>query len=180
MSLGAHQYLVIAVTAVIGSALFAALGVGQTSQASAPSRMSVVHAQMSQILQQEAPGDIRQMSFERLAGQQSCYMRGNGHVASAVLGAGPHQGVIRAGFHREGEAGLWVNDGTADSYWVEVHHPNEADANDQYGLSSEDFRAVVRECVQAVRDNVKAERAPHQTLQERRDSWGVTSGADHG
>lgn len=156
------------------------LSLTQKSQAFVPSKMTVVHTQMSRILEEETPSDVKQISFERLAGQQACYMRGNGHLAQAMLSATPHQGVMGAAFHRDGTDGMWVSDVKDSTYWTEVYHPNEADAHDQYGMSAEDFRAVVRQCVQSIRDNVKAGLEPHQTLQERRDSWGLLPVEDRG
>jgi hypothetical protein len=136
-------------------------------------RTLAVHAEMGRILQEEVPRDIAGLTFDRLASMQVCYARSaSGRSAHAYLGVTPHQAVIRAGFHRkQADPESWLNDSTDNFFWVQVYHPNEAEAYDQDGMSESDFRMLVRQCVQAVRERVKAEQGPVETITERRKSW---------
>jgi hypothetical protein len=159
------------------------LGMARHNAALSPQqtpRMLAVHAEMSRILQEEAPQDIAGLTFDRVASMQVCYARSaSGRDAHAYLGVTPHQAVIRAGFHRkQADPESWLNDSTDNLFWVQVYHPNEAEAYDQDGMSEGDFRMLVRQCVQAVRATVKVEQGPIETRTERRKSWELAQQVD--
>jgi hypothetical protein len=176
-------FIIVAQVVFIVGCFFGILGLARHNAALSPQqtpRTLAVHAEMSRILQEETPRDIAGLTFDRLASMQVCYARSaSGRSAHAYLGVTPHQAVIRAGFHRkQADPESWLNDSTGNLFWVQVYHPNEAEAYDQDGMSEGDFRMLVRQCIQAVRATVKAEQGPIETRTERRKSWELAQQVD--
>jgi hypothetical protein len=174
--LNRSTFIIVAQVVFIAGCFSGILGLARHNAALSPQqtpRTLAVHSEMARILQEEAPQDVAGVTFDRIASLQTCYLRSaSGRSAHAFLGVTPHEAIIRAGFHRkQAEPGRWLSDSSDNLFWVQVYHPNEADAYDQDGMSESDFRMLVRQCVQAVRERVKAEQGPVETITERRKSW---------
>jgi hypothetical protein len=129
-----------------------------------------VHHQMQQILNEEVPSDVTRIAFDAVGVRQDCILSDKGHDESAAVPDAPHQAHILGQLARKGDD--WRSMEPGGHMWVRTFQAHK-ERVDAAAISEPDFRALVRQCVAAVRQ--QRHRAPTWTLteNENRASWSV-------
>ena len=162
------RFAVVLVALVINVLVIFALSL---AAAHVPDQDVTVHQQISGILQQEVPGDVSQITLERVGNLESCYLSNASRDENAYLPDMPHGARIYGRFRRsETSSSVWESL-NPEGYWLSTTVADKV-RHDGDAISAEDFRQIVRGCVKAVRAEIRRPRQWPLTTAENRSSWG--------